>query len=76
MRILIFREARAQLATSSDQRAGHEVALLPITVGLLEGSNNQRADRDARLLRPMVECGVQRFREVHGRSNWHTCVMA
>jgi hypothetical protein len=76
MRILVLRKAGAQLATSRDQGAGHEFALFPSTVGLLEGSNNQGADRDARLPRPMPEGVVQRFREIDSRSDWHTCIMA
>ena len=72
----MLREAWAQLAASRDQRTGHEVALLPITVRLLEGADNQGADRDARLLRPMPERVVQRFWEVYSRSNWHARIMA
>src|SRR5262249_31060373 len=75
MGVLFFGELRTQLARSLYQRTRHISTVAAFAVGLLDGADNQNANRGACPLRPVTEGFVQRLRNVNGSSDRHDIIM-
>jgi len=75
MRILVFREIRAEFAWTGDHWAG-DVLLLVFAVSSFDRANDEGTDRYTRPLGPVAQPVVQRFRDIDSGADRHDMIMS